>query len=76
MTWLQHYNPLGNLGLSALVAAVPLFILLFMLGIRRSKGHHAAFFGTLSAVLLAILVWGTPVAITAAMLVGLGFQPV
>ena len=40
MTWLQHYNPLGNLGLSALVAAVPLFFLLFMLGIRRSKGHH------------------------------------
>ncbi len=45
MTWLQHYNPLGNLGLSALVAAIPLFILLYMLGIRRSKGHYAAFFG-------------------------------
>src|SRR3974377_1063998 len=61
MTWLQHYNPRGNLGLSALVAAIPLFILLYMLGIRRSKGHHAAFFGTLAAVLLAILVWGMPV---------------
>src|SRR3974377_1224922 len=61
MTWLQHYNPLENLGLSALVGAVPLFLLLYMLGIRRSKGHHAAFFGTLAAVLLAILVWGMPV---------------
>ena len=61
MTWLQNYIPLGNLGLSALVAAIPLFILLYMLGIRRAKGHHAAFFGTLAAVLLAILVWGMPV---------------
>jgi lactate permease len=61
MTWLQSYNPLGNLGISALVAAIPLFILLYMLGIRRAKGHHAAFFGTLAAVLLAIIVWGMPV---------------
>ena len=61
MQWIQNYNPLGNLGISALVAAIPLFILLYMLGIRRSKGHHAAFFGTLAAVLLAILVWGMPV---------------
>ena len=39
MTWNQVYNPLNNLGLSALVAAIPLFILLYMLGVRRSKGH-------------------------------------
>ena len=61
MTWLQQYNPLGSLGLSAIVAAIPLFILLYMLGIRRSKGHYAAFFATLAAVLLAIIVWGMPV---------------
>ena len=60
MTWLQHYNPLGSLGFSAIVAAIPLFILLYMLGIRRSKGHYAAFFATLAAVLLAIIVWGMP----------------
>jgi len=59
-TWTQVYNPLGSIGLSALVAAIPLFILLYMLGIRRSKGHHAAFCGTASAVILAILVWGMP----------------
>jgi lactate permease len=28
MSWIQNYNPLGNLGISALVAAIPLFILL------------------------------------------------
>src|SRR5512142_1339131 len=61
MTWLQQYNPLGNLGISALVAAIPLFILLYMLGIRRSKGQHAAFVATLAAVLLAIIIWGMPI---------------
>jgi lactate permease len=61
MPWIQNYIPVGNLGLSALVAAIPLFILLYMLGIRRSPGHHAAFFATLAAGLLAILVWGMPV---------------
>jgi lactate permease len=60
MTWLQNYNPLGHLGISALLAAIPLFILLYMLGIRRSKGHYAAFFATLAAVLLAIFIWGMP----------------
>ncbi len=61
MPWIQNYIPLGSLGFSALVAAIPLFILLYMLGVRRSKGQHAAFFATLAAVLLAILVWGMPV---------------
>jgi lactate permease len=58
MTWLQQYNPTGNLAISAILAAIPLFILLYMLGIRRSKGHYAAFFATLAAVLLAIFIWG------------------
>jgi lactate permease len=60
MPWNQIYNPLGNLAISALVAAIPLFILLYMLGIRRSKGHYAAFFATLAAVLLAVFAWGMP----------------
>ncbi|GBG58478.1 lactate permease [Sporomusaceae bacterium FL31] len=60
MTWIQEYNPLGSIGLSALIAAIPLFILLYMLGIKRSKGHNAAFFGVLSAVLIAIFVFKMP----------------
>ncbi len=63
MTWNQVYNPLNNLGLSALVAAIPLFILLYMLGVRRTKGHYAALVGTFAALLLAIIVWGMPVSL-------------
>ena len=46
MNWTQVYNPLGNLALSALVAGIPLYILFYMLAVRRSPGHWAALFGT------------------------------
>jgi lactate permease len=61
MSWIQSYNPLGYLGLSALVAGIPLYILFYMLAVRRSPGHWAALFGTGSAVLLAILIWSMPI---------------
>lgn len=70
-TWTQVYDPLASLApgfpqylLSALVAAIPLFILFYMLAVRRSPGHFAALFGTGSAVLLSILVWGMPVGLS------------
>jgi lactate permease len=60
MHWLQIYNPLDNIGISALVAAIPLFVLFYMLAVRRSPGHFAALFATGSAVILAILPWKMP----------------
>ncbi len=61
MPWIQNYIPLGSLGLSALVAAIPILILGYMLAVMKTKGQHAAFFAVLAAVLLAILVWRMPV---------------
>ena len=61
MTWTQMYNPLGNMALSALVAAIPLFIILYMLGVKRAKGHVAAACGLGSAVLVAIAAFGMPI---------------
>ena len=40
--WEQNYTPVaGSLGLSTLVAAIPLVILFYMLGIRRKPGWVA-----------------------------------
>lgn len=60
MTWIQQYNPLGNILLSALVAGIPLYTLFYMLAVRRAKGHIAAPLATLMAFILAIVLWGMP----------------
>ncbi len=61
MTWAQQYQPLGNYVVSALAAGIPLYILFYMLAVKRAAGHKAAFLGTLAAVILAIAAWGMPV---------------
>ena len=42
MTWTQVYAPLGNLFLSALVAAIPVVVLLGALAFFHMKAHRAA----------------------------------
>lgn len=66
--WTQIYDPLKSVFsampdylVSALVAGIPLYILFYMLAVKRTAGHKAALAGTLSAIALAILVWGMPV---------------
>ena len=61
MAWTQVYNPVNSVVFSALLAAIPLMILFYMLAARRAKGHYAAFAGLTGAFLLAIFVWGMPV---------------
>ena len=40
--WTHNYEPIaGSLGVSALVAAIPIFVLFYMLGIRRSPSYIA-----------------------------------
>lgn len=65
MPWVQQYSPIGGVVTSAILAAVPLIILFYMLAFRRAKGHVAAFFGLLGALVVAVGVWKMPVALAA-----------
>src|SRR5262249_61858965 len=60
MTWTQNYAPLGNLFLSALVAALPVIVLLGSLAFFHVKAHVAALLGLATALLVAILVFHMP----------------
>jgi lactate permease len=59
--WQQNYVPLGNLPLSAVVAALPIFTLLFMLGIQRKPAWIAALSGLGATILVAIFLYHMPV---------------
>ncbi|QFU87596.1 L-lactate permease [Amycolatopsis sp. YIM 10] len=59
--FVQELAPLGSLGLSALVAALPLATVLVLLGAVRLKAHAAGLIGLAVAALVAIIVFGMPV---------------
>ncbi len=61
MPWSQIYTPLGNLLLSALVASLPVVVLLGLLAFWHVRAHLAAMAGLASALLVAIVVYGMPV---------------
>jgi len=59
--WEQNYQPVaGSLGLSALVAAVPLFVLFFLLGVKRKPSWMAALVALVAAWLVALAVFHMP----------------
>jgi lactate permease len=61
MPWTQVYAPLGNLYLSAAVAALPVVVLLGALAFFRVRAHLAALLGLATAILIALVVYGMPV---------------
>jgi len=67
MTWSQNYTPLADsIGLSALVAALPVVTLLALLAFWHVRAHLAALAGLLVAAAIAIGVYGMPVTLTLA----------
>ena len=57
--WPQNYTPLGgSLGVSTLVAAVPVFVLLLLLGVMRKPAWLASLVGLGAAALVALGVYG------------------
>ncbi len=58
--WSQVYVPLGSLLSSALVAAIPVVVLLGLLGLWHVRAHLAALAGLGAAMAVAIAVFGMP----------------
>jgi lactate permease len=74
MTWYQTYYPLGSVYLSALVAAIPVLLLLGLLGLFHVRAHRAALLALISAWLIATAVFGMPARLaTAAAVFGAAF---
>lgn len=63
MAWTQQYYPLGNLALSALMAAIPMIVIFYLLAIRRTPGQVAGVAALIAAVAVAIFVYSMPVSI-------------
>ena len=56
----QVYNPLNSTLLSALVAAIPIIVLLGAIAFLRIKAHVAALLGLIASLAVAIFVFGMP----------------
>lgn len=58
--WSQVYNPLHSVLLSALVAAIPVVVLLGALGVFHVRAHIAALLGLIASLCVAVLAFGMP----------------
>ena len=60
MAWTQVSDPLGNIGLSALVASIPILFLFWALAWKKMKGHWAAVGAVILGAGVAVIVYGMP----------------
>lgn len=61
MEWIQVYDPTGSAILSTVVAAVPIVVLLVLLGVFEIPAQWAALAGLVTATLVSIVFFGMPV---------------
>ncbi len=66
MQWTQTYTPLGGIALSALVAALPVVVLLGLLALFHVRAHVAALAGLATAMAVGVGVYGMPAPLAAA----------
>jgi lactate permease len=60
--WQHNYEPIsGSLGLSAIVAAIPIIVLFIMLGALRRPAWISAVTALVSALIVSLLAYGMPV---------------
>ncbi|NTV09448.1 MAG: L-lactate permease [Zoogloea sp.] len=71
-TWMQVYDPLGNLWLSSLIAAIPIIFFFVALAVMRLKGHVAGTITVALALAVAIFFYKMPVEMALAS-AGFGF---
>ena len=58
--WPQNYDPLGHWWLSALIAALPVVVLLGTLALLHMKAHYSALLGLATSLICSIWVFGMP----------------
>ncbi len=60
--WQHNYTPIhGSLLASSVVAALPIFVLLFLLGVKRTPAWIAAVSGLGTTILVSFFLYGMPV---------------
>src|SRR5688500_15302998 len=59
--WQHNYEPIGgSLGLSAVIAAIPIVVLFVMLGVLRKPAWISALAALISAMIVSVAAYGMP----------------
>src|SRR6187551_3173499 len=58
--WEHNYDPLGSPWLSTLVAALPIFVLLLLIGVLRKPAWMSALAGLATGLVVAVFAYGMP----------------
>ncbi len=61
MHWNQVIDPLNNIGLSAMLALLPILFIFWALIIKKMKGYQSSLIATTLAVIIAISAYGMPI---------------